>query len=863
MENLMEKKKSWTRWIFPAVITLLIVGFIIVVLLSNTEPAPEEEFEAFGYVEGEKTYTLENDDLLFVMDAETTHFTLTQKSNGHVWYSNPVDAKNDPIALGPEKQNLQSTLNIEYTTKNGVVTPYNNYEYSITRFLYEIVPGTDSIRINYTIGDLQREYILPPIAPVDRFEELLSTMEKKAANSVKNAYRKLDINKLSAKDKANKDELVKLYPLMEETPVYVVREGTAEYKLAEIEELFAAAGYTYEDYEADLANFTSTLTKVKPSFNVSMIYRLEGNDLVVDVPLEDIAYRNEYKLTSLTILPFYGAASATDNGYALLPEGGGSIMNFNNGKIAQNNYYSNLYGWNYGQSRDYVVHETHAAYNMYGLCYPESSSSLLCIVDEGESLASIKADIAGRSNNYNYANCIFNVLHSEDFAVNSQQNQPIYVFEDQRKEGKVAMRYRHIDTCDISEMAKTYRSYLINKGAELQMNTADAAPVVFEVIGAIDKTQQVFGVPQSVPLALTTYEEMEEMFQDINQSGYQNVSIQLSGWVNGGIRQQLLNKVKPVRKLGSKKALSSMIETAKSLGMKFYLDGVIDFAYNNTLFDGFSPFSDTAKYTTDERVLLRSYSILYYGPETFKDPYYLVNFENRENNLNNLISAVEKYGASGISFRDEGNILSSDYNRDEVVSREEAVQFISDRMKQIKSEGKSIMIPTGNDYAAVYADMIVDMSLIGNEYTILDSTVPFYEMVLHGFVDYTGTSINLDKDYKEAVLDAAKTGAGLKFTFMKEPVSSVQDTNYYRYYGADYDEWKDIAKDIYERYNRELGNTFACEMTGYRNITPLLSETVYSDGTIVYVNYGTEDYDDGTLSVPAKDYFVKKGADAK
>ena len=57
----------------------------------------------------------------------------------------------------------------------------------------------------------------------------------------------------------------------------------------------------------------------------------------------------------------------------LVPEGGGSIIRFNKGKLAQNSYYSNVYGWDMAQGRDYLVHETRAYYGAYGIAKGDAS----------------------------------------------------------------------------------------------------------------------------------------------------------------------------------------------------------------------------------------------------------------------------------------------------------------------------------------------------------------------------------------------------------------------------------------------------------------------------------------------------------
>ena len=67
-----------------------------------------------------------------------------------------------------------------------------------------------------------------------------------------------------------------------------------------------------------------------------------------------------------------------------------------------------------------------------------------------------------------------------------------------------------------------------------------------------------------------------------------------------------------------------------------------------------------------------------------------------------------------------------------------------------------------------------------------------------------------------------------------------------------------MMRDIYNRYNSELGHTFNQEMTGHENINDYVSVTEYADGTRVYVNYGYTDYAGDGINVPARDYKVVK-----
>ena len=90
---------------------LLVFLLLAGVLSGCAEETVEKEIEVRNYnaadYEG-KEFKMESDELLFQLDKDTTQFTVTQKSTGKVWYSNPVEAANDPIADSSSKRLLQS-----------------------------------------------------------------------------------------------------------------------------------------------------------------------------------------------------------------------------------------------------------------------------------------------------------------------------------------------------------------------------------------------------------------------------------------------------------------------------------------------------------------------------------------------------------------------------------------------------------------------------------------------------------------------------------------------------------------------------------------------------------------------------------
>lgn len=838
----------------PVIITAVIAVAIVVIIYFQSATEQEPVVEVNSYSGTEDPIVVENDKLKMTMDPTTTQFTLEVKETGKIWYSNPPGADTDPLAVASYKGRLQSTLLLTFSQATGLQTTFDNFSYGIDNKLYEIEQGEDYIKINYSIGEADKEYKIPPVTTEAKMKEWFEIAGKKNASFIRRYYKKYDINDLDEEE--DKDELLANYPILETEPIYILRETTVSgASTIKLEQIFEEAGYSAEDLEADKALNNKLKTSDKLVFNVSMTYRLDDGDLVVEMPLDDMQYRKSAPIYTMVMLPYFGAGGPEDTGYMLVPEGGGALINFNNDKQSQAAYYANMYGWDMALSRDAVVHDTRAYFNAFGIA--NGDDSFVCILEEGVPYASIQADIAGHGGSYNYVNAVYSISPRELFEVGDIGSQNTYKFLETLPHETLTQRYCFVNSNDYVDMAKTYQGYLQNKyNGYFKQNDDQTTPVSLEIVGAVDKVKQVLGVPVSRPLRLTKYSEAEDMLRQLSGEGMSNISAKLTGWCNGGVNQKILRKAKTIRTLGSKKDLESLGRTAKELGADLYLEGVTHYEYDSGLLDGFFSFTDAARFISKERAELFIYNPVTYNAREHTDSYYLLHPDIIQENTDTLAAAASKYGAN-VAFRDTGMDLSSDYYLKDTVSRQSAMESQAESLKRIGDSGQKNLIKMGNDYAISYADMVTDMDLAGSGYTILDAEVPFYQLAIHGFVNYTGRPLNVCGNEEQELLESAEYGAGLSFSLMGETAFALQKTLYTEYYASDFEAVHDRLMEIYNRYNSELGHVFDQQMTDHEKLAENLSCTVYEDGTKVYVNYSYTDAvtPDG-VAVPARDYKV-------
>lgn len=843
-------------WLIAAALIAVLVVFVGIPLFTE-ETGDHLLDPTIYYYEGDTTpVTMENEYLSFELDPTTTQFKVTDKATGREWLSNPADAANDPLAVSSNKETLQATAIVTYTTSSGSVD-LNNFKYSIEGGNYNIAKQDDgSIRVDYAVGKIEKTYCIPTAITKERFEAFTEAMSKSTTKKVKSNYTLYEPSKLDSKD--NKDEIIAMYPSVTEQALYILKSSTSENNKAKLEGYFAEANYTQEDYEIDQALVAGTSDNSGAVFNIAMIYRLEGRDFVVDVPYDAIRYKADYAITYVTPLPMFGAAGLEDEGYMFIPEGGGALINLNNGKTQQSSYYANLYGWDYAVYRKELINETRNSFPVFGMV--KNGGAFLCFMEGATSFGGVQADISQRFNSYNWLCAKYNVLHADQYNVSAKTAQLVYMFESNIPEATVTQRYRFYETDDYAVLANGYGDYLRETVPALaEAKSSEEVPVSVEIVGAIDKTVEKFGLPIDSVVATTTFEEASDIIKEMTGNGVQNLNVRFSGWANGGVNQKVFTSVDILWELGGESAMKALIADAKELGVPLYFDGINCFAYDSGIFDGFISFSNAARYTTREHVELYPFYIESYDLAKGRDAFYLVRPDYAKTNTTNLLNALSNMDAAGVAFRDIGYFLSADYNPKDTTTREEVKTMNIASMQEAQALGQKVMIKLGNDYAIPYADLITDMDLTGTKYGLIDETVPFYQIALHGLKDYTGDSMNTTGDYVDEFLKCVEYGAGLNYTFFAEDGKILQDTYYSNYFGANYDAWADeFAADVTE-YQAAAAGLNQQRIVSHEKLEHNITVTGYEDGTKVYVNYSDRSYIiDGTF-VKARDYTVERG----
>ncbi|MDR2596264.1 MAG: DUF5696 domain-containing protein [Treponema sp.] len=831
---------------------LLLVTLLVILSSCNQQGSRLKNVTIYENDGTKEDIVLENQYLELRFFPETTEIILTEKATGIRWYSNPVGE--DPLADTINKYLMRSLFSVEYADVSGIGQILYSIEQSVSLGAYNYKITDNTLEVNYTIGNLERTYVIPPAVPEERMLSFMDNMESGDISVVKAGYRLYDINNLRSND--NREELLALYPDLTRRNIYVLRSNTQEYLKVEYEHIFAAAGYTYEDYLDDVAYYPLVGGKERPAFNVTFRYSLEGNSLVLNIPFDKITYRAAYPMIRLSVLPYFGAGGLRDEGYLLVPDGSGALIYFNNGKQNQLTYGNFVYGWDEGLIRDAVINDNRAPFPVFGI--QKNGNALLCIIEEGASYASVRADVSGLNSSYNNVYSRFDIVHSALMNISGRSDRAVYQYERglPQDEG-LTLRYITCKQNGYVGMAKEYRAWLVNKYPSLAKKQENGVPVAVEIPGAVNKTQHRLGIPFDLPLKLTSYKEAAGMIEDFAKFGWKNVNIKLNGWFNRSVDHSIPTSIKLISDLGSKTDFHKLVSSANNNGYNIYPEVDFMFMRDKKLFDGFNLYRDISRYVSHERIQRYPYSFVWFGErKRWGKLNYIARPVVTMSLIDNFVKEAGSLGLKNIAFRNIGSKLSGDYNEKWHVSREASIKMRQEKLAELDRNGIGIMLLSGHVYAAPWADFIVDMALDDQGFGITDVSVPFYPIVLHGLVPYTGKAINLAEDYTKNLLKIIESGAGLYFSFMTEETAVLQETKFRQFYANEYGKWVNDADVLYKQFTADFGRLYSQFITEHEILAPGITLTGYEDGTRVIINAGDYGFNYNNRYINADSYIV-------
>ena len=791
----------------------------------------------------------ENEFLALYVNPYTTAIAVYDKRNSHIWHSSPPGGQQDPRANPGERNIMRSIAGINFydLRRNNLRWTYND---SVAHEQHEIFSLPNGLAMRFVIGDKDLGiYALPRYIEVERFQtRVLDQIENEADRGwIHRNWHETDLMPGFRRMSSG------------------VRVGVqAQRQLA----IFEAIGYTLDELEYDnsVSGYQSERTLSLITFYLEFV--LDGDTMVVNVPLHRIELSDEVdRFSGVEIMRFFGAANQHEEGFILIPSGSGAIMNFNNHRFTEERFVSPMYGFDFlrNPERPQVLQSVRLP--VFGI--NKGNAAIVAHVENGAALATISADVAGRTNSFNYAWFTFTTRTSQRVEIGLPGNHRVNsktIIQEQAYYGDLTVRYHFLagEEVTLGDMADAYRGFLISRGALTPITEIADRTFYLDIVGAVDVVAHILGIPYMTHQVMTSFDEAHHILNILNSEGVHNIQMQLHGWFNGGINHDVATNVQRIRGLGSVNEMQQLDARLQNHGGA--LNPTVNFMVTNFFSRNFNTNFEVARDNAGWLGIMsrvsREMLTARFGHHR-NDWFYLVHPGVIPNHVDDFIGAYSRrIGLDGLALADMGDMLTESLYRRNAIDREHARLVNMEQMARLSSEFPNMVVFGGNDYSFRYASHLVDVPVRTDWFYIICHEVPFYQMVLHGFIEFAGSSINMrpSPDLTAAFLNSMATGASPRFTMTAQPTRLFQFSPHERMYSTQYVNWIDAAISHYVAFNEVYRNLLTERIVDFvvlgGTVRDSVTVTIFSNGTRIYVNNSNMPFEAEGVFIPAFDFVV-------
>lgn len=736
-----------------------------------------------------------------------------KNATGETLFTNPYDMSREITGETTPRAELMAQIILKYRDAENNEKMLNSYTDSALKGQLTVKNIKGGLRVEYAIGEISARILLPVrIEEESLYRNILDPMAEKdpaAANKLRQWY--------NMQHEPRYDEKRDLYYYSLDNKVKArMKRQLESYILAYCPQ------YSFEkmDEDYDLLGYEDTSTAA-PVFRTAIEYRIDDYGLTVSVSGNGLRYdETAYRILEFSILPYMGAAYKKNEGYSFYPDGSGTLYKLD---VETDGIASRVYGNDFAFFQNLTGTRTQVMrMPVFGQVETDRdtgvSRGFVGIVEEGESLSTLVLNHSKKQYSSVYARFLTRPYDTPK----SSGSLSVYAYR--RYVGDYRLRYMilsdatkaasaglaHYYGCSWIGMAEAYRDYLDLTSETYNRLTAEdvkpAIPLYLEVFGCMDTIKKVASVPVTVSVPLTSFDDISEMYAYLAGKDVTNVNFKLRGFANGGLYSEVPYKLKWQRSVGGKSGFKDLLEEAKEKGFGIYPD--FDFVYTSSGEMGRAvKMKKNASRTIDNRYTTkRVYSVTMQGNTSFFQM--VLSPATYSKFYEKVVKRYNKYqDATGVSLATFGSDLNSDFDENKTVLREEAKNYVVEAVSYFKQNDYSVMVNGGNAYTWGLADHILDVPLDSSRYKTEYRMVPFMGVVLHGYVQFAGTALNIEGNLTYAMLKAIENGAGLYFVLSYENTELLkEDVLLSQNYSVRYDIWRNRLVKIYQEINAVLAD---------------------------------------------------------
>jgi len=599
---------------------------------------------------------------------------------------------------------------------------------------------------------------------------------------------------------------------------------------------------------------TYNFSDEEEQFKIPLQYILNDDVLEVTVPADKIIEDGPSKISEISVLPFFMCGNVTEEGYALIPDGSGALIDFSSVNPSAPPYCEKVYGRDTATAYMYDTGDKQAIrMPVYGLS--KENGGIFAVISSNEASAYICANQTGYLSDYTnvYASFIRRQIDMATIAGKDWNYNEYTVTGSQPSQIDMTVSYRFLtaENCDYSAMANLYRSLLVAENGLQKLTEDTKAEAVIYTFGVTTKKASFLGIPYNKKITAATFDDVDEMLRFFSENGIDHMNAMLYGFGSEGYRGQLNTKADYHLSAGGQMGYNRLIDNQKSTQNILYT--VKNLVHDNNPSFLFFRQGQYAKSIDNTNLRNTGYLRSTYAQTDVFGKWYSLRPEAVYKNWKKYIARVKAQPHTGVAMEALAAELYSDFNASNHLERQEVLNEFRKAM-ELTADIRTAF-DGGNIYAVQYVNLLYDLPLSSSGFDCETRPVPFYSMALHGYVNLASVMLNVQPDENEAFLQCVESGIIPTTALTECDNFLLQDTNLEFLYNTNFVKTKDKALERFKRYKEVTAAVFDKEIIRHERIGDV-SVTTYENGYKVIVNHGTEACEFEGQALPGGQYIL-------
>ncbi len=579
---------------------------------------------------------------------------------------------------------------------------------------------------------------------------------------------------------------------------------------------------------------------VPAGVKVCIEFALNEDGFSVKVPSEKIEEYGAFSAVSIDLLPFFAGAADGQDGYFFYPDGSGAIMRLDDpshvGEAAMSyNIYGDIQN-NQNLKGRFEQAEASVLLPVFGANY--GKKGFVSYITKGEESSQITINPSSMVMKVNFIYPSFQFRRGFDDPRVKGQSVKKYDNEQLMTEYEVHYEILPEGKAQYADMAVAYREYLMANGLMPQEGRHGLSLSLDFFMGVIEQ-----GLILDTFQNVTSFAQAQEILEDLKSSVDTPLEVSLLGWTKSGYGTE--PKFFPANsKLGGNKGLTALAKYTRENGINLSLGA--NFLTARADVSGYSQTTDIVFLGNYQVLTNKRSSIRVISPDTA--------YENYES----FMKKAQKYELSGLKLENIGDMLYYNYGERSPVLASECKENWKKMLSETRDAFGSVTSEGGNLYVLAYADTVTQIPTEDLGYQMTTSEVPFYQIVVHGSVRYTGEALNLSSDAEKLRLKWIEYGYTPYFEITYESAEKLVNTDYNELFTSSYKDWKDDIVATCQELKPAWDAIQDAKMVSHEKVAENVFCTGYDNGVKIYVNYNQQAVAVGDMELEAMSWEVSR-----